>query len=203
MAITNPVQRLSEAEYLKIERAAELKSEFYEGEMFTTSGGTRWHSLVAANTIRALGNALAQGNCVVFDSNMRVKVEATGLYAYPDVSVACENPRFVDNEMDTLVNPTFLVEVLSESTEAYDRGKKAEHYRQILSLREYVLVSQNGPRVEQYIRQENGDWLLRDTVGIKSELKLVSLNISIPLAEVFSKVQFETAPAQTASARRE
>jgi Uma2 family endonuclease len=193
MAVADPIQRLSEAEYLKIERAASFKSEFYGGEMFAMSGGTQWHSLITMNIGAELRQALKK-TCRVLDSNMRVKVEATGLYTYPDVVVGCATPLFVDGEMDTLLNPTVLVEVLSESTERYDRGKKAEHYRRIPSLREYLLVSQYEARIEQYIRQQAGEWLLRDIVGMKSELRIESLNVTIPLAEIFLNVQFPPAP---------
>src|SRR5262249_7977 len=157
-------------------------------------GGTRWHSLITLNVGGELRQALKKGSCFVFDPNLRVKIEATGLYTYPDVVVTCEEPRFVDGEMDTLLNPTLLVEVLSQTTEAYDRGRKAEHYRQIQSLREYLLVSQSQPRIEQYFRQPNADWVLRETVGLEREIKLVSLKISIPLAEIFSRIKFPASP---------
>jgi Uma2 family endonuclease len=190
MALATPVRRLTEAEYLQIERAADVKSSFYGGEMFAMSGGTRWHSLIAANLIGELRHALKGGSCRVYDSNMRVKIESSGLYTYPDVVVSCGSPRFVDAEMDTLLNPTLAVEVLSESTEAYDRGLKAESYRQIPSLREYLLVRQTGPHVEQYIRQQNDAWLLQDVFGLESCLNLASLNVSIPFGEIFANVEF-------------
>src|SRR5688572_3198032 len=197
MALIESVRRLSEADYVEIERAADFKSEFFDGEMFAMSGGTRWHSLIAANLIREFGNALKNGPCVTFDSNMRVKVEATGLYTYPDVIVACETQRFVDDEMDTLLNPTLLVEVLSDSTEAYDRGKKFEHYRQISSLREILFVSQREPRVEQFIRQNASDWLLRETAGLTNRLSLSSVEAAISLGEIFAKVNFVPTPIRS------
>jgi Uma2 family endonuclease len=190
MALATPVPRLTEAEYLQIERAADAKSSFYGGEMFAMSGGTRWHSLIAANLIRELGMALKGGACRVYDSNMRVKIEASGLYTYPDVVVACDDLRFADAEMDTLINPTLLVEVLSESTEAYDRGLKAESYRQIPALREYLLVSQTVPHVEHYVRQQKDTWLLQDIFGLESRLSLPSLEVSIPFGEIFANVEF-------------
>jgi Uma2 family endonuclease len=189
MGVAKPIQRLTETEYLELDRGAEGKSEFYEGEVFAMSGGTRWHSLIAANLSRELGNQL-RGRCLVYDSNLRIKVEVTGLHTYPDVTVACGEPRFADQEQDTLLNPTLLVEVLSASTEAYDRGKKFEHYRRIPSLREYLLVSQTEPRIEQFICQGGGEWLLRDVFGIENRLALPSLDIAISLGEVFAHVQF-------------
>jgi Uma2 family endonuclease len=194
MALPNRASDLSELEYLGIERAADFKSEFFDGEMFAMAGGTPMHSLITANVIGELRSALKGGRCLVFDSNLRVKVEASGLFTYPDVTVACEPPRFLDPQSDTLLNPTLLVEVLSDSTEACDRGKKAGHYRQIPSLREYLLVSQREPRLEQFTRSDTGDWRLRDVSGLDSTLHLGSISASIPLAEIFAHVQFEPAP---------
>jgi len=140
MALAKPIQRLSEAEYLELERRAEYKSEFLDGEMFAMSGGTRPHSVIACNLIRAIGNQLRGSPCVVYNSDMRVKVQAAGLYTYLDVSVACGQSEVEDEHDDVLLNPTVIVEVLSESPEAYDRGKKFEFYRQLSSVREYLFV---------------------------------------------------------------
>jgi Uma2 family endonuclease len=203
MGLPHAASRLSEAEYLEIERAAEFKSEFFDGEIFAMAAGTRAHSLIAANLIGEMRAAFKGGPCVVFDSNLRVKVEASGLVTYPDVIVACEPQRFLDEYHDTLLNPTLLVEVLSEPTEGYDRGKKSEHYRQISSLREYILVSQHEPRLEQFIREPNGDWRLRDVSGLGKELRLASASASIPLSEIFARVQFAPGPLRPVSPPRE
>jgi Uma2 family endonuclease len=194
MAVAPPVHRLTEAEYLDIERRAEFKSEFLDGEMFAMSGGTRSHNLIASNLIRAIGNQLDGCPCVVYTSDMRVKVQPDGLYTYPDVSVACGEEKFTDEQGDTLLNPTVIVEILSDSREAYDRGKKFAFYRQIPSLREYLLVSQHEPLVEQFIRQDNGEWLLREVEGLASKLSLPSINITIEMAKVYSNVRFVPAP---------
>ena len=194
MALAAPVKRLTEGEYLEIERRAVLKSEFFDGEMFGMSGGTRWHSLIGTNLAREFGNRLKGHRCVPYNTDLRVKVEETRLFTYPDLSVVCGEPRLLDDETDTLLNPTLLVEVLSDSTEAYDRGKKFEHYRQIPSLQEYLLVSQKEPRIEQFIRQESGFWLLREAAGLEATLELPSLKIPLALAEVFANVQFTPAP---------
>src|SRR6266404_330901 len=197
MALAQNIPRLSEAEYLRLERAAEIKSEFFEGEMFAMAGGTRAHSLIAANLLRELGNRLKATDCVAYTADLRIKVEATGLQTYPDVSVVCGPQRFLDEERDTLLNPVVIVEVLSDSTEAYDRGKKFEQYRQIPSCREYLLVSQKEPRIEQFIRQAQGEWLLKEAVGLKAELNVPTLGIVLPLAEVFAKVEFFPAALRT------
>jgi len=190
MSSAQPVTRLTEAEYLRLERQAETKSEYFEGEMFAMAGGTRPHSLVATNLLRELSARLKDTDCVVYNSDLRVKVEPTGLFTYPDVSVACGRQRFLDAEEDTLLDPIVVIEVLSDSTEAYDRGKKFEHYRQIPTCREFLLVSQKEPRIEQFIRQANGEWTLREAAGLEAEIRLPSLGIVLPLAEVFAKVQF-------------
>src|SRR2546423_4510369 len=134
--------RLSETDYLRLERAAEARSEYFDGEMFAMAGGTRAHSLIATNLARELSNQLKAGDCIVYNTDLRIKVEPTGLITYPDLSVVCGEQRFLDQQQDTLLNPVLIVEVLSNASEAYDRGKKFEHYREITTLREYLLVSQ-------------------------------------------------------------
>ena len=203
MSVPDPIRRLSEAEYLEIERRAEFKSEFFNGEMFAMAGGKLNHSLIATNLARAMGNPLQSRPCVPFNSDLRVKIEATGLLTYPDLSVVCGPARFADPEEDTVVNPTLLIEVLSDSTEGYDRGKKFENYRQIPSLQEYLLVSQKEPRIEQFIRQPSGDWLWRSAAGQDARLELPSLGMTLHLTEVFARVEFTRAPlrAPTTSPR--
>lgn len=198
MALPNRVSNLTESEYLAIERAADFRSEFFEGEMFAMAGGTRRHSMIAVNLGRELSLALKGGPCVVLDSNMRVRVDETGLYTYPDLSVACDGGgRFADDKEDVLLNPTLLCEVLSDSTEAYDRGKKFEHYRQIPSLREYLLVSQAEPRIEQFLREQGGAWTWREAVGLGAVLELPSLGVSLALAEVFARAEFGPVPLRS------
>jgi Uma2 family endonuclease len=194
MARANPVHRLTEAEYLEIERRAEFKSEFLDGEMFAMSGGTLPHGLIASNLSRAIGNQLEGSPCVVYGSDVRVKIPAAGLYTYPDVSVACGENQVEDEHNDTLLNPTVIVEVLSDSSAAYDRGQKFEFYRQLPSLREYLLVSQYRPHIEHYVRQDSGAWLLCEVAGLESKLSLASLDITISLTKVYSKVRFAPTP---------
>ena len=194
MAVANPVHPLTAAEYLEIERRAEFKSEFLGGEMFVMSGGTRSHSLIASNMIRAIGNQLKGRPCRVYTSDMRVKVQASGLYTYPDLAVACGQEEFEDEYEDVLLNPTVIVEVLSDSREAYDRGLKFALYRQVPALREYLLVNQHEPRIEQYVRQESGQWLLRDVAGLEGKLSLPSVGIAIEMADVYTDVRFKPGP---------
>jgi Uma2 family endonuclease len=188
-AQTQP-NRLTEAEYLALERTAPFKSEFLGGEIFAMAGGSPMHSLIGANLIAVLRTALLPRGCFTFTSDLRVKVEMTGLNTYPDVSVVCGELRFADAERDTLVNPTLLAEVLSEATEAYDRGEKFKHYRRIASLQAYLLVSQRKPGVELFVRSEEGQWLLREASGIDSSLEIPPLQIKLPLQDVFAGVTF-------------
>ena len=201
MSLPEPRRRLTEREYLVIERAADFKSEFFDGEVFAMAGGTPQHSLIATNLARELGNRLKSGNGVPYNADLRIKIEATGLCTYPDLSVICGPLQFAAGTDDTVLNPTLLVEVLSDSTEAYDRGKRFEHYRQIPACQEYLLVSQQEARIEQFIRQTDGRWLLNEAAGLKATQELPSLRISISLAEVFANVSFVPSTIRAASPR--
>jgi Uma2 family endonuclease len=149
--------------------------------------------LIATNLARELSAALKETDCVTYNADLRVKAETTGLFTYPDVSIVCGHQRFLDAEQDTLLNPTLIIEVLSDATEASDRGKKFEHYRQIPSFREYLLVSQKEPRIEQFIRLDDGTWNLKESVGLQAHLELDSINVRLSLSEIFAKVQFPPA----------
>jgi len=194
MIAAQPAKRFTQREYLELERHAEFKSEFFQGEMFAMSGGTPLHSQIATNLAAEFRNRLKGRRCIPYNSDLRLKVETTGLLTYPDLSVVCGPVQFAAGTDDTVVNPTVIVEVLSDSTEAYDRGKKFENYRLMPSLREYLLVSQKEPRIDQFIRQENEQWLLREAAGLEAMLALPALEIKISLAEVFAGVEFAPAP---------
>lgn len=170
--------------------------------MFARAGGSPTHSLIGTNLAREFGNRLEGRPCVPYNADLRIKIKTTGLFTYPDLSVVCGELEFVEGEDDTIVNPAVIVEVLSDSTEAYDRGKKFEHYRQIATLREYLLVSQKEPRIEQFIRQPNGDWVLREAVSLEASVTLPSLEISIALAEVFARVKFAPSRIRAATPPR-
>jgi Uma2 family endonuclease len=180
---------LSPEEYLALERKSEIKNEYFAGEMFAMVGASRRHNLISANIIRVLGNQLLSGSCNVYPSDMRVKASATGKYTYPDVVVACEPEQFDDEEKDTLLNPVVIVEVLSESTEAYDRGKKFEHYQTIESLAEYILVAQEPYRVEQYVRQSGSEWKYSEYRHAADVVKLTSIGCEIALKDIYAKVE--------------
>jgi len=179
---------LTPEEYLAIERRSETRSEYLDGETFAMTGGSRNHNLIVLNIGRELSLQLKKRACEVYASDLRVRVPATGLYTYPDITVVCGEPRFEDEELETLLNPTLLIEVLSPTTEAYDRGKKFEHYQTIPSLSEYLLVSQASFRVEQFLRQEDNRWLFTAVAGFEGRISLPSIQCELVLAEVYDKV---------------
>jgi Uma2 family endonuclease len=172
----------SAEEYLTFERSQQTKHEYDAGAIFGIARASRPHNIITSNLIRRLGNAL-DGTCVVFSSNMRVKCP-TGLSTYPDVTVVCGEQRLADEQGDTLLNPQVLIEVLSPSTEAYDRGKKFEHYRSFASLREYVLISQDHRLVEHFVRRDASDWTWREFRELTDSLSLVSASAVVPLAQI-------------------
>lgn len=187
-----PVPYLTAAEYLAIERSSDVKHEYFRGEMFAMAGASRTHNRISLNTASFLDGRLSERGCETFMADMRVQVEPTGLYTYPDVVVTCEEPRFADEREDTLLNPQLLVEVLSPSTEGYDRGKKFDHYRQIESLKEYLLVSQEEHLVIRYSRDDHGRWFLVDARGLDAKLTLESVGAELPLAEVYARVELSS-----------
>jgi Uma2 family endonuclease len=184
-------RRITPQEYLALERAAQTRSEYFAGEMFAMSGATWHHNLVKDNLAREIGQQLKDGPCRVVTSDLRVKVDATGLYTYPDIIVVCEEPRFEDNVHDTLLNPLVVIEVLSDSTEKYDRGKKFSHYQRVASLQEYVLVAQDEPVVERYVRQPAGGWLLTTIRGLDADFGFASIAAAVSMREIYLGVKFD------------
>ncbi len=182
---------ISPQEYLRLERQSEYKSEYLNGEIFAMTGASRKHNLVTTNISSSLHRQLKGRPCEVYAVDMRVKVRATGLYTYPDVAVVCGDPQFEDEQVDTLVNPTVLIEVLSDSTERYDRIAKSSYYRTIDSLAEHLLVAQNEIRLEQYVRQPNGEWLLCEYVTLDSAAQVTSIDCSLLLSDVYDKITFD------------
>lgn len=178
----------TEDEYIELERSAETKSELVNGDIFAMAGAKPRHNALAVNIAAEIRSRLrSRGSpCIVFNSDQRLRAEATGIHTYPDVSVAC-GPLFHAKHRDTLINPTVIVEVLSTSTEGYDRGAKFAHYRTIQGFVEYVLVSQRGHRIEHFRRLESGQWLLTLLEGDEAVLELPSLGCTIPLGEIYAQ----------------
>jgi Uma2 family endonuclease len=179
---------LTPQEYLAIERGAQYKSEYFDGEMFAMAGASPAHNQITTNVVGELHPQLKKRPCYVYANDMRVKVSATGLYTYPDIVALCGPARFDDNQKDTLLNPTVIIEVLSESTEAYDRGKKFQHYRALESLQEYVLIAQQECRVEHYLRQPGNQWTLTETQDLSEVIQLSSIQCQLALADIYDKV---------------
>ncbi len=182
---------LTPEEYLALERKADYRSEYFNGEIFAMTGASRRHNLIAVNITREFSQQLKGRPCEVYASDMRVKVAATGLYTYPDIVVVCREPKLEDNRFDTLLNPTLLVEILSKSTAGYDRGEKFEHYRKLPPLAEYLLIAQDKHHVEHYARQPDNQWLLSETNDSQATIDLPSIACRLMLADVYDKVEMD------------
>jgi Uma2 family endonuclease len=180
-----PVSPLTEEQYLHLEREAEMKSEFHDGQIFAMSGGSLNHSLLTTRMIALLDRQTPPG-CRSFNSDLRLKVAAVGLYTYPDWGMFCGKPQFVGDQRDVILNPLLIGEVLSPSTEGYDRGKKFELYRTIATFREYLIIHQDRPHVEHYSKQDDNSWVLRDYAELNDVLTIARLNIQIPVTDLYS-----------------
>ena len=188
MATAAAYTYLTPADYLALEREADIKHEYCNGQLYAMSGASRAHNLISGNIFGELRAQLKGRTCEVYMSEMRVLVDAARSYRYPDVVVACDAPRFQDDVFDTLLNPTVIVEVLSLSTEARDRGEKFAEYAQLVSLREYVLVAQKAVHVEHYLRQGTR-WVSRACRDLDAVLQLESINCALPLRDIYERVK--------------
>ena len=180
---------LTPEEYLARERKALTKSEYRNGQIYAMPGASHEHNIVMGNAFAELHFQLRDRTCIVYPSEMRVKVSSTGRYTYPDIIVVCEEPQFDDAHFDTLLNPTVLIEVLSPSTAAYDRGEKFASYQKLDSLCEYVLISQDRVCVERYLRQEQ-DWDLTAFRSLDDVFQLPSIGCELSLQAIYAKIQF-------------
>jgi Uma2 family endonuclease len=192
-AVPRP-RKLTPAEYFALDAKAERRSEFYDGEMFLMAGASREHNTIFSNLFGHLFKRLEGGRCRVLAADQRVKVSRTGLYTYPDLLIVCGEPEYAPENRDTLTNPTAVVEVLSDSTERYDRTTKFRHYQQISSLREYVLVAQDEPLVERYTCTQAGRWERDEFFGLDASLELTTGKVRVPLADVYRGVEFPPRP---------
>lgn len=186
--IAQPKQYITEQEYIKFERASIGKHEYFDGQIYAMTGASRIHNLIAGNTLAMLHSQLRKKPCEIFPSDMRVKVTRTGLYTYPDLVIICGKPEFTDDILDTIINPLVLIEILSPSTERYDRGMKSQSYRTIETLQDYILIAQDQYHVEHYSRQNSGQWLLQEAIGRESALTIRSIECTLALGDVYEKV---------------
>lgn len=185
---------LTPEEYITLERKAipdaeTVRSEYMKGEIIAMSGASLAHNLITGNVFANLYIRLRGSGRLVFANEMRVSIPSVNSYFYPDVGVVCEKPRFEDDVFDTLLNPIVIVEVLSPSTEAYDRGEKFSHYRQLQSLQEYILVSQDKVHVDHYVRHA-AQWILTDFQELEQHLPLTAIQCELPLQEIYENVPF-------------
>jgi Uma2 family endonuclease len=185
------VKFISQEEYLESERAALDKHEYYRGEIFAMSGASFEHNQIEDNIRLPLGLQLKGKKCRSFGSNLRVHVPENTLYTYPDIIVICDEPKFVDDTFDTITNPSILIEILSPSTEAYDRGAKFDLYRDIQSLTEYILISSTSHHVISYTKSANDNsWIFKDYTQLHESLQIDSIQFKLPLSEIYAEVDF-------------
>jgi Uma2 family endonuclease len=187
---TVPKHFITPEEYLHRERQAEHRSEYYRGEMFAMAGASANHNLIVLNTGSHLREQLKSKPCRVYPSDLKLRVEATGLFTYPDLSIVCGEPRLESDHGDVFLNPVVLVEVLSDSTEAYDRGKKFEHYRTIPSLKHYVLITQDRHSIDCFTRSNGEGWNLTSCQGLSGKITLEAIECELLSSEVYDKVVF-------------
>lgn len=184
-----PQPALTEREYLELERVSTVKHEYYAGTIFAMSGASEQHNLIASNVNALIYLQLRGRGCRIYPSDMRIKVLQTGLNTYPDLTIVCGPPEFTEpTKRDTLINPMVIIEILSPSTERYDRGMKFQQYRTIATLQEYVLIAQDAHHIERYTRHDSHMWMLTEADGSEASITLSSLNITLSLADIYEQV---------------
>ena len=185
------VKKISSQEYLEIERKAQFKSEFYNGEMFALAGASFIHNKISSNIHISIGGQLKNKNCGIYQSDLKVKEQTSGLFTYPDLVVICGEPEFYDNGKDVVLNPTVIMEILSPSTENYDRGFKFELYRKLKSLKDFFLVSQEKVFIEHYSKNTDNSWTLNEYNNKEQSIIIKSIDCNLKLEDVYYKVNFE------------
>lgn len=185
-----PQQRMTVAEYLAFERQGDIRYEYFHGEIFAMVGASENHILIAGSTHSSLYLQLRGRDCRVYQTDMKVRINRQ-IYTYPDLVAVCGERKFEDEARTILLNPTVIFEILSPSTEQYDRKDKFHHYRSLPSVREYVMITQNMPHLDHYVRQPDNKWLLTDVDGLDASLELVSINCVLKLSDVYEQVSFD------------
>ena len=194
--VAQPREHFSFEEYLALEKQTGIKHEYYRGNVYAMTGATPRHNIIVANVIGSIYAQLRGNPCTVYPSDLRVKVERTGLYTYPDISVVCGDLRIDDDRSNTVLNPIVIVEVLSPSTRDYDRGLKFQHYRTIGSLQEYIVIAQDMLHIEHYSRQDEDHWLLAEYHHTHQTLSLRSIGCHLSLDDIYEKVTFSSQDAE-------
>ncbi len=190
MALPQEITVLSAQEYLEMEEHAEYKSEYYHGELFAMSGASHRHNLISGNIFGSLYHFLRDSDCFVYGSDMKIEVDKARHYTYPDLSIVCGDVRFAANRDDTVTNPVVIVEILSESTRDYDRGSKFTAYRNISSLKDYLLVDQYSCHVEYFFKDEKGRWGLEEYRSEDDCFIIKSVNAEISMKQIYHRVKF-------------
>jgi Uma2 family endonuclease len=190
-----PHRRYTPAEYLSLERTSDIRHDYVDGQIVAMSGGSIWHAIICDNLLVKLTARLNGTGCKPFSASLRVKIQATGNYTYPDLSIVCGERQMEDGRNDTLLNPRVLFEVLSPSTEMHDRGWKFKNYQLIPSFEEFVLVYQDEPRVERFVRQGDVGWLMTHVSGLDQKVRIESVGCELSLAEIYAEVVFGQEPA--------
>lgn len=183
-------KKYTSAEYLALEEKAEYKSEYENGYIVAMAGGSLDHARITKNIDREISRNLKKA-CESFTTDVKVSVERYQKFYYPDVFVICGKPAFYQKRNDIVTNPVLIVEVLSKSTEANDRGEKFASYQAVETLQEYILVSQDKAKIEQFTRQNDGSWKYQATIGLKSKVDFTSIEVELSLDEVYQRVDFE------------
>ncbi len=181
---------ISSQEYFEMEEVAEYKSEYYQGEIFAMSGASFNHNLIASNIMIFIGNALQKSDCVVFTSDMKIQVDKDSHYTYPDTSIVCGDVEFAENRNDVIANPLVIFEILSDSTKDYDRGSKFTAYRNIASLKDYILVDQYAYHVEYFNKNEAGQWSLSEFKNMDDTFKIKSADVELSLKKIYNRVKW-------------
>lgn len=184
--VTQSSPILTEEEYLSFERSSSIRHEYLSGQIYAMAGATREHNLITGNTAGELRAQLKGKPCETYSNDMRVRITRSGQYTYPDVIVACGTPQFLDDQADTLLNPLVIIEVLSSSTEAYDRGEKFREYRSIASFSEYVLIAQVKKSADHFTKINN-IWTIQE---VEQEVKFVTIPCTLTFSEIYDRVEF-------------
>jgi len=181
---------ISHQEYFDMEEAAEYKSEYYHGEIFAMSGASFNHNIISGNTFALLHNSLDNSDCIVFNSDMKTEVDKERHYTYPDISIVCGDVEFAENRNDTVANPLVIVEILSDSTKDYDRGSKFTAYRNIASLKDYILIDQYAYHVEYFHKDESGKWSLDEFKNVNDTFKISSIDVELSMKKIYNRVKW-------------
>jgi len=184
------IKHLSPDEYLELEETAEFKSEYYQGEIFNMAGASINHNQIITNLVIEIGTALKNKECRIFSNDVRLWVESKNLFTYPDLIIVCNKLEYYPDRNDTITNPLIIIEVLSESTENYDRGKKFLFYRSIPTFQEYILIDRYSVHIEQFSMGDNRKWVLTEYNDLNDVLKFTKINFQIPFADIYSQVDF-------------